>query len=86
MQAGRKNLAHQCIVPYVKGYELSRVHDVIKWVTHSIVHREFRHYKPFGRLIVNNMGVERRGKHVIQLLIDRVGRSSRQQYFYLQPW
>ena len=58
MQVGWKDLAHQCIIPYVEGHKLSEVHDMVKWVTRSIVHYEFGQHEPFGWFIANDMSDE----------------------------
>ena len=58
MQASRKDLAYQCIIPYVEGHKLPEVHDMVKWVARSIVHYELWHYEPSKRLVGNDMGVE----------------------------
>ena len=74
------------MIPYVKGYELLKVHNMIKQVTHFFVHREFWHHESLGRLIVDYMGVERRREHVIQSLADRIGWSPRRRYLNLLLW
>lgn len=65
MQTGQKNLAHQCITPYVEGYELPKVLDVVEQVVRSVVHHELWHYETSRQLVVNNMGAKRYGEHVI---------------------
>ena len=60
-----KTLHNSASFPYIEGYELLEVHDVIKLIVCSIVRREFWHYEPPRRLIVNNIRVERHEKHVI---------------------
>ena len=67
LQASQKDLSYQCIIPYVEGHELPEVHDVVKWVVCSFIHCEFRHYEPSRQFVVNNMGAEQCGEHVVQL-------------------
>ena len=63
------------------------MHDVVKRVACFVIHCELGHYELFGRLVPNDMGVERRGEHVIQPLADRVRRGSHHWYFrLLLPW
>nr|CAN66474.1 hypothetical protein VITISV_029960 [Vitis vinifera] len=65
------------------GHEIPEVHDVVKRVAHSVVHRELGHYKPSGWFVVNDMRAEQCGEHVIQSLVDRVGQGSRHWCFRL---
>ena len=51
------------------------VHDVIEQITCSVVRREFCHYEPPRRLIVNNIRVERCGEPVIQPSTNKAVRS-----------
>ena len=62
-----------------QGHELPIVHDMVKWITGSVVRREFRDHKPFWGLVTDDVKVEKRGKHVIQSPIDRVGRTPTNQ-------
>ena len=87
VQASRKDLAQQCIIPYIEGHKLPEVHDVIERIACSVVHRELWHYELPRRLIVNNMRVEQSGEHVIQSSADRAKWSSdRQGLSLLLPW
>lgn len=67
LEAGRKNFAQQHVIPYIEGHELAVVHDVVKWITGSIIYRKFGHNEPSWGLVVDDTRIERRGEHVIQL-------------------
>ena len=46
------------------------MHDMVEGVAGPIVHREFRYEKSPWGLVMNDMGVERRGEHVVQPFAD----------------
>ena len=49
------------------------MHNMVEQVARSIVYRGLWHYESLGRLVVDDMGAEQHGEHVIQLLADEVG-------------
>ena len=71
MEAGRKNLAQQYIVPNVQSHQLLVVQQMIKWVTCTIVHSELGHQEPSRRLVAYDMRVEWYGEHIIQSSTSR---------------
>ena len=71
MEASWKDLAQQCVIPYVKGHELPVVHDMVKWITGSIVCREFRDHEPSWGLVTDDVMVEKHGEHVILSPTDK---------------
>ena len=83
MEASWKDLAQQRGIPYVKGHELPIVHDMVKWITGSIIHREFWNHEPSRRLAVDDVRVERREEHVIQSLTNKARGTPTYQIPYL---
>ena len=76
----------QHLVSIYRREELPEVHNMIKQVTHFVVHREFWHHESLGRLIIDYMGVKRRREHVIQSSANRIGWSSHRRYLSLLLW
>lgn len=76
LEYGQKDFVQQHVIPYIKGHELSVVHDMIEWIVGSIVLDEFWHDEPSWRLVFDDMRAEKRGEHVVQLPTDRVGGTS----------
>ena len=46
------------------------MHDVVKRVAHSVVHRELGHYKPSGWFVVNDMRAEHENMSSNRWLIE----------------
>ena len=70
MEVGGKNLAQQHVIPYFEGHELAIVHDVVEWITGSIICRKLWYNELSWGFVVNDVRTERRGEHVIQSLAD----------------
>lgn len=65
LDAGQKNLTQQRVISYVKGHELSVVHDMIKRIIGSIVREEFLYYESSREFIIDNARDKRCGEHVV---------------------
>ena len=66
LEAGGKDFVQKHVIPYIQGHELLVVHDMVKWIAESIIHRKFWHKEPFWGLIVDDTRTKRCGEHVIQ--------------------
>ena len=59
------------------------MHDMVEWITGSVVCGELWYHKPSWGLIVDDVRAERHGEHVIRSPTDKVGRTSVCQSPYL---